>query len=52
MLEAGDGHEALRILQTVPDIDLALLDVMVPGIDGFEVCRRILKPMNVWVSSF
>lgn len=41
VLEAGDGHEALRILQTVPDIDLALLDVMVPGIDGFEVCRRI-----------
>ena len=41
VLEAGDGHEALRILQSVPDIDLALLDVMVPGIDGFEVCRRI-----------
>ncbi|AZS15034.1 response regulator transcription factor [Paenibacillus motobuensis] len=41
VLEAGDGHEALAKLQSVPDIDIALLDVMVPGIDGFEVCRRI-----------
>lgn len=41
VLEAGDGNEALRLLQSVPDIDIALLDVMVPGIDGFEVCRRI-----------
>ena len=29
------------VSQTTPDIDIALLDVMVPGIDGFEVCRRI-----------
>jgi DNA-binding response OmpR family regulator len=41
VLETGDGNEALRLLQTTPDIDIALLDVMVPGIDGFEVCRRI-----------
>ncbi|MFE9277733.1 response regulator transcription factor [Paenibacillus glucanolyticus] len=41
VLETGDGNEALRMLQTTPDIDIALLDVMVPGIDGFEVCRRI-----------
>ncbi|MDO7904891.1 response regulator transcription factor [Paenibacillus sp. JX-17] len=41
VLEAGDGNEALQILKSVQDIDIALLDVMVPGIDGFEVCRRI-----------
>lgn len=41
VLEASDGHEALNILNTVRDIDIALLDVMVPGMDGFEVCRRI-----------
>lgn len=41
VLEASEGHEALNILNTVRDIDIALLDVMVPGMDGFEVCRRI-----------
>ncbi|KAI7246309.1 hypothetical protein KC345_g12086, partial [Hortaea werneckii] len=37
VLEAADGHEALHKLTTIPDIDIALLDVMVPGIDGFKV---------------
>ncbi|MDR0267600.1 response regulator transcription factor [Paenibacillus sp.] len=41
VLEASNGNEALDILLSTPDIDIALLDVMVPGIDGFEVCRRI-----------
>lgn len=41
VLEAADGHEALHLLAAVRDIDIALLDVMVPGIDGFEVCRRV-----------
>jgi DNA-binding response OmpR family regulator len=41
VIEAADGNEALHKLTTIPDIDIALLDVMVPGIDGFEVCRRI-----------
>jgi DNA-binding response OmpR family regulator len=41
VVEAADGYEAIDKLTTIPDIDIALLDVMVPGIDGFEVCRRI-----------
>lgn len=40
-IEASSGEEALRTLAGDPDIGLALLDVMLPGIDGFEVCRRI-----------
>ena len=35
------GEEALEMLQQHSDIRVALLDVMLPGIDGFEVCRRI-----------
>ena len=41
MLEAGDGFEAVEIA-TEHDPDLILLDIMMPGRDGFEVCR-ILK---------
>ncbi|MBQ9166061.1 MAG: response regulator, partial [Oscillospiraceae bacterium] len=40
-LEAASGEEALEIVKRNPDIRVALLDVMLPGIDGFEVCRRI-----------
>lgn len=36
---AYDGEEALRKLNTKPD--LIILDVMMPGLDGFEVCRKI-----------
>ena len=40
-IEAASGEEALEKLRVNPDICLALLDVMLPDIDGFEVCRRI-----------
>lgn len=40
-IEAASGEEALEQLKRNPDIRIALLDVMLPGIDGFEVCRRI-----------
>lgn len=40
-IEAENGAEALEKLKANPDICLALLDVMLPDIDGFEVCRRI-----------
>ncbi|MBQ7331072.1 MAG: response regulator transcription factor [Oscillospiraceae bacterium] len=41
VIEAGTGMEALDKLQKNPDIGVAILDVMLPDIDGFEVCRRI-----------
>ena len=40
-IEAGTGMEALEMLNRYPDIGVAILDVMLPDIDGFEVCRRI-----------
>ena len=41
VIEAETGEEALEKLQQNHDIRVALLDIMLPGIDGFEVCRRI-----------
>ena len=40
-VEAATGEEALRLLSEHDDIGLALLDVMLPDIDGFEICRSI-----------
>jgi len=41
VVEAETGEEALEKLEHHRDTRVALLDVMLPGIDGFEVCRRI-----------
>lgn len=41
VIEASTGDEALQRFQEHPDLIVALLDVMVPGPDGFEVCRLI-----------
>ena len=41
VVEAESGEEALEKLKAQKDIRVALLDVMLPGIDGFEVCRRL-----------
>ena len=40
VVEAESGEEALEKLRENPDVRVALLDIMLPGIDGFEVCRR------------
>ena len=41
VVEAESGEEALTKLKAQKDLRVALLDVMLPGIDGFEVCRRL-----------
>ena len=41
VIEAGTGMEALEKLKENPDIGVAILDIMLPDIDGFEVCRNI-----------
>ena len=41
VVEAGTGEEALEKLRQNPDVGVAILDIMLPDMDGFEVCRRI-----------
>ena len=41
VLEAGDGEEAVDIFFQTKDIALIILDVMMPKMDGWEVCREI-----------
>ena len=40
-IEAGTGAEALERLRENPDTGVAILDIMLPDMDGFEVCRNI-----------
>lgn len=41
VLEAADGEEAIDIFFTHKNIDLIILDVMMPKMDGWQVCREI-----------
>ena len=41
VIEAENGREAVRALQSAPEIDLLLLDIMMPEMDGFEVLKQM-----------
>lgn len=41
VLEASDGDEAINLLDSHDDIDVVLLDIMMPRVSGYEVCRYI-----------
>lgn len=47
VLEAQDGEEAIELFEENPDTALLILDIMMPEIDGWEVCRRIRKKSDV-----
>lgn len=47
VLEAGDGAEAIDIFFADKEIALVILDVMMPKMDGWEVCREIRKYSKV-----
>ena len=48
VIEAGSGEDALEVLAARP-VDVVILDVMLPGIDGIEVLRRIRTSSSVLV---
>ena len=45
-LEAEDGAAAVELMRQRTDISLLLLDLMMPGMDGFEVLREIREQEN------
>lgn len=47
VITAGDGLAALEAL-SADRPDIVLLDVMMPGLDGFEVCRRMKNDPELW----
>ncbi len=49
--QAADGEEALEVFKEYEkEIDLMILDVMMPKVDGWSVCRRIRERSNVAIS--
>ena len=44
--EAEDGLDALSAVEQQP-IDLVILDIMMPKLDGYEVCKRIKTSSNI-----
>ena len=45
LITALDGETAIEIAET-EDVDLILLDIMMPKVDGFEVCRYLKKNLK------
>jgi two-component system, OmpR family, response regulator len=46
VVQAADGEEALRLFDTT-QVDLVVLDIMLPKLDGLEVCKRLRTASNV-----
>ena len=47
VLKASDGEQCLEMLAEHPEVRMLILDIMMPGIDGLEVCRTIRKTSNI-----
>ncbi len=46
VLQAENGREALRLIAQNPSVAVVLMDIMMPGMDGFETIRRIRAHLN------
>ncbi|MHC1723899.1 MAG: response regulator transcription factor [Aminipila sp.] len=46
VVKASNGIEALHLIKNT-DINLMILDIMMPGLDGIEVCRRVRMEKNI-----
>ena len=46
VVQAGDGEEALKLFEAQP-VDLVVLDIMLPRLDGLEVCKRLRATSTV-----
>ncbi len=46
LITSGNGNEALEFMRTDPP-DLMILDIMLPGMDGFEICRQVRTRSNI-----
>ena len=47
VLEAADGEQALDIFYREKDLSLMILDVMMPGVDGFMVCKEVRETSQI-----
>ena len=45
VLHAEDGEQALKMVESIPGISLVLMDIRLPGIDGYET-TRLIKNIN------
>jgi CheY-like chemotaxis protein len=43
VLPAETGQAAIELLQSTPDVDIGLMDIMMPGMDGYDTIRAIRK---------
>jgi CheY-like chemotaxis protein len=43
VLSATDGREALKVLEQHPEIDIVLMDIMMPEMDGYETMKQVRK---------
>jgi len=47
ILTAADGKEAIKVIENNAPIDLVLLDLMLPEVDGFEVLKRVRENSSI-----
>ncbi|MGL4818376.1 MAG: response regulator [Bacilli bacterium] len=47
IIEASNGQEALALFKQHPNIDLIILDIMMPELSGWDVCKEIRRTSNV-----